>query len=61
MQNVVILKNWPVKELCGRCLSVWGPEPHTPPLHTVYVYTYSVYIQYTFSRREGGGDWTREG
>ncbi len=25
------LKNWPVKWLCGRCLSVLGPEPHTPP------------------------------
>ncbi len=25
------LKNGPVKGLCGRCLSVWGPETHTPP------------------------------
>jgi hypothetical protein len=29
-------KYWPVKRLCGKCLSVWGPEPQTPPpLHTV--------------------------
>jgi hypothetical protein len=21
------LKNWPVKGICGRCLSVWGPLP----------------------------------
>ncbi len=28
-----------VKRLCGRCLSVWGPESNPPPLHTVYVYT----------------------
>ncbi len=45
------LKIWPVKGLCGRCLSVWGPEPqHPPSLHTVYVYTV-----YLFTQRKGGG------
>jgi hypothetical protein len=46
------LKNWPVKGLCGMCLSVWGPEPHTPPppLHTVYVNTV-----YLFTQGRGGG------
>ncbi len=24
------LKNWPVKGLFDSCLSVWGPEPHSP-------------------------------
>ncbi len=34
------LKKLPVKGLCGRCLTVWGPEPHNAPtLHTVHVYT----------------------
>ncbi len=60
MQKVIIQKNLPVKRLCGRCLSVWGPEPHTspPPLHTVL---YTV-IKYTYSHREGGRgeSWTRE-
>jgi hypothetical protein len=28
------LKNGPGKGLCGRCLSVWGPEPHTLPFPT---------------------------
>jgi hypothetical protein len=42
------LKNWPVKGLCGRCLSVWGPERNTlHPLHTVRVCS-------TYSHREGG-------
>ncbi len=32
------LKNWSVKILCGRCLSVWGPGDHTlPPLHTASI------------------------
>ncbi len=49
------LKNWPIKGLCGRCLSVWGPEPHAhPPLHTVYLYTH-----YT-GKGEGGETWTRK-
>jgi hypothetical protein len=30
--NVGILKKLPVKGLCGRCLSVWGPKPIPPPL-----------------------------
>ncbi len=37
VKNVVILKIDLQKELCGRCLSVWGPE--RPPLNAVYVYT----------------------
>ncbi len=43
-------KNLQVKGLCSRCFSVWGPEPHTPP------------IQYTYSHRKGGRgkSWTRE-
>ncbi len=55
MPNVVILKNWPVKGLRGRWLSVWDPEPHTPPppcnLQTVY-------NVHAYSHREGGS--TRE-
>ncbi len=43
------LKNFSIKGLCGRFLSVWGPEPHnTHPLHTVYTLTD------TYSHREGG-------
>jgi len=26
-----LLKNLPVKGLCGRYCSLWGPEPHAPP------------------------------
>ncbi len=49
------LKNWPVKVLGGRCLSVWGafpsydPIPH-PPTHCKRV------DKYTYSYREGGGE-----
>jgi hypothetical protein len=25
------LKKLPVKGLCGRCLSAWGPEPYPMP------------------------------
>jgi hypothetical protein len=36
MQNVVILKKLPLNGLCGRYLSVCGPESRTPPFtHTV--------------------------
>ncbi len=49
------LKKWPAKGLCGRCLFVWGPQPHTPPpLRTVHAYT--VYL-FTKGRRES---WTKE-
>ncbi len=41
------LKRLPVKGLRGRCLSVWGPEPHTLPLQTVYVYTVYILTQGT--------------
>jgi hypothetical protein len=51
-------KNLPVKGLCGRCLFVCGTEPHSPPLHTVYVHT--VY-QFTQGRGEGGELNQREG
>ncbi len=30
------LKTLPVNGLCGRCLSVWGPEHHTLPHFTLY-------------------------
>jgi hypothetical protein len=46
-------KKWPVKGLCGRCLSVCDPEPHTSLLHTVYVYT--VYCTYLHGEGGGGG------
>ncbi len=45
-------KNWSVKELCGRCLSVWGQEPHTPPPpYTLYVYRIHIH-----SGKGGGGE-----
>ncbi len=47
--------NLPWKGLCGSCLSVWGPEPHTPP-HTLYTC-----IQYTYSHSEGGGGGLNQG
>ncbi len=43
------LKNLHLKGLWVRCLSVWGPEPHTLPPYTLYTC-----IQYTYSHREGG-------
>ncbi len=61
MQNVVIEKNLPVKGLCGRCLSGWGPEPHNPPTHAHTVYVYTVYVLiYTNTRKWGMWDQTRE-
>ncbi len=56
MQNVVIQNSWPVKGLCGRCLSVWGPDSHTspPPPYTLYSIVYTYIIQYTYSHREEG-------
>ncbi len=40
------LKNWTVKGLCGRYLSVRGPAPHTTTLlQTVYVYTVYLFTQ----------------
>jgi hypothetical protein len=44
-----LLTNLSVKGLCGRCLSVWGSKPHTPPPYTLYTCK-----QYTLSHREGG-------
>ncbi len=53
------LKNWPVKVLCGRCLSARGPlpsyDPVLPPPPPCTLYTYS--------HREGGeegGELTRK-
>jgi hypothetical protein len=51
---------WPGKRLCGTCLCVWGPEPHTPPPHSlthcIRVYVYAVqYIVYLFTQGGGGG------
>ncbi len=34
------LKNWHVKGLCGRCLSVWCPEPLTHYTCTLYTYSH---------------------
>ncbi len=53
------LKNLPVKVRGGRWISVWGPLPSydpilPPPLHTVYVSTYS------HRERGEGGELTSE-
>jgi hypothetical protein len=48
------LKNLLVEGLCGRCLSAWGPEIHTPPSHCKSVN--SIHI-HTGKR---GESWTRE-
>jgi hypothetical protein len=50
MQNVIILKNLPETGLCGRCLSLWGPEPRTSPL--ICCIRVSVYL---FTQGKGGG------
>ncbi len=42
-------KNLPGKELCGRCLSVSGSEPHTP--YTL-LHVYKVYL-FTHGKGEG--------
>ncbi len=47
------IKNWPVKGICGRCLSVLGPLPSYDPIHNVYVFTVYLYTQ-------GRENWTRE-
>jgi hypothetical protein len=45
------LKKWLVKGLCGKCLSVWGPEPHPPPPpHTHCIRVHSILIH----TRQGG-------
>ncbi len=56
MQNVVIKNNSPVKGLCGRCLSVWGPGPY-PPLQTVYVktvYLFTMYLSNLYFQKSSG-------
>jgi hypothetical protein len=58
MQDVVILKNWPVKGFFGRCLSVCGPEPCTPLTHCSRVY--SIQYLFTHGRGEGWEIWSRE-
>jgi hypothetical protein len=45
------LKNGLVKGLCGRCLSVRGPELHTPPPYTLHKCS----ILYLFTHGSGGG------
>ncbi len=41
---------------CGRYLSVWGPEPHTPPPPPYTLYTVRVYnIGVTGGGMRGGG------
>jgi hypothetical protein len=52
-------KNCPVKGLCGKCLSVSGPEPHTPPL-TNCILVYSILI-HTGKGERGGEVSKREG
>ncbi len=47
------LKNWHVKALCGRCLSVWGPEPHTTPSCALCIFIYT-------GKGRRGESWTRE-
>jgi hypothetical protein len=58
MPNVVIEKNWPVKGLCGRCFICLRPPPllwpHSPPFHTVYVY--SVYLFSIHTWKGGRGE-----
>jgi hypothetical protein len=48
--NMSSSKKLTCKGTCGRCLSVLGPEPHTPPPLTVW-YVYTVYL---FTQRRGG-------
>ncbi len=46
------LEKRPVKELCGICLYVWGPEPPPPPTHCILVlFLYTVYL-FTQGREE---------
>ncbi len=45
------LKKFTCKGTCGRCVSVWGPEPHTPPPYTLY----TVYLFTQGGKGEGGG------
>ncbi len=52
------LKDKPVKGLCGRCLSVWGPEPHNPPPLTHCIRVYNILIH---TEKGGmGQSWTRK-
>jgi hypothetical protein len=50
-----------IQGLCGKCFTVWGPEPQIPPLHTV-LYTCIQYTYSLFTQGRGGGweSWTRE-
>jgi hypothetical protein len=56
MPNAVILKNLPVKRLCGSCFIVLGPEFQSPPPP----YTLYTCKQYAYSQRAGGGELARE-
>ncbi len=48
------LKKWVCKGTLRQVFICWGPKPHTPPpLHMIYVYTFTC-TQYNFSYREGG-------
>jgi hypothetical protein len=54
MKNVVISKNWPVKEHCGICLSE-AQNPITPlPLTHSIVYTLNSMVIHTGKGRRGG-------
>ncbi len=45
-------KNWPAEGLCGRCLSIWDPEPHTLLTLTQCIRIYSTLIR--TGKGEGG-------
>ncbi len=45
-----------VKGLCGRCVTVWGLEPHNPP-SPLHIRVYTILYLFTLGR---GGYWTRE-
>jgi hypothetical protein len=57
--KLVVIKNWPVKGLCGRRLSVRLRTPYPPLTHTLYTCTLYTYL---FTQGRGGGEesWTRE-
>ncbi len=50
----------PVKGLCRRFLSVWGPEPHTPLLLYKSVYMYTIF-HFTQGRGRGWVESERRG
>jgi hypothetical protein len=57
-KNVIIQKNKPVKELCGRCLSEAQNHIHPPPPHT---HCLRVYSRLEPERRLEGQQFTKLG